>query len=283
MIYVAELPEKLRNGGKGQPVAVEGVFAKCVPGIAAQRMAVLVAPRLQWRPQSPLADLGMDFGLFEGIQDDLPLMAADHEPFYRLLQVTRNADPDRLGREAERLDGHSPGVAELFRDPASQRGRLVRLSGIARRVVRVPIDEPAVAARMGVDHYVEIDLVSEGSQNNPLVFCTLDLPGGMPLGGPPSYGESVEATGFFFKDWRFPTGLDEEEKAANPAASRALQTAPLLIGPTPLWKPAVEKQKTSLTVIGGMLGLAITGVCLLLWHLRQADREFARRVLAGKR
>ena len=102
---------------------------------------------------------------------------------------------------------------------------------MARRVVRVPIDDPAIVARLGADHYFEIDLVAEGSQNNPLVFCTLDLPDGMPLGGPPSYGESVEVTGFFLKNWQYPTALSEGEKAANPGSSQALQTAPLVIGP----------------------------------------------------
>ena len=123
------------------------------------------------------------------------------------------------------------GCRPCFAIRPPQRGRLVTLSGTARRVVRVPIDEPAVVARLGADHYFEIDLVADGSQNNPLVFCTLDLPDGMPLGGPPSYRESVEVTGFFLKTWRYPTALSEGEKAANPGSSRAMQTAPLLIGP----------------------------------------------------
>ena len=86
--------------------------------------------------------------------------------------------------DAERLRRIVPGLPALFRDPASQRGRLVKLSGTARRVVRVPIDDPPIISRLGADHYFEIDLVAEGSQSNPLVFCTLDLPDGMPLSGP---------------------------------------------------------------------------------------------------
>ena len=169
----------------------------------------------------------------------------------------------------------------LFRDPAAQRGRLVKLSGTARRVVRVPIDDPAIVARLGADHYFEIDFVAEGSQDNPLVFCTLDLPGGMPLSGPPSYGENVEVTGFFLKNWQYPTGLSEGEKAANPGSSRALQTAPLLIGPAPLWKPAAaEKKSSTAAAVGGLLALAMIGVCLLLWHFRQTDQEFFRQVIA---
>ena len=146
-------------------------------------------------------------------------------------------------RDAERLDGSPRGCPPCFAIRPPQRGRLVKLSGTARRVVRVPIDDPAVVSRLGADHYFEIDLVAEGSQNNPLVFCTLDLPGGMPLGGPPSYGENMEVTGFFLKTWQYPTALSEGEKAANPGSSRALQTAPLVIGPAPLWKPAAVGEK----------------------------------------
>ncbi len=288
VVYAAEVPEKLRAGSAGQRVAVTGVFLKYVPGTTAEPTAVIVAPRLEWRAESPLGNLGMDFGLLEGIQDDAALTAADRDAFYRLLQLARDADPARLGRDAEGLDASSQGLPALFHDPASQRGRLVWLSGTARRVVRVPIDDPAVVARLGTDHYFEIDLVAEGSQNNPLVFCTLDLPAGMPLGGPPSYGESLEVTGFFLKNWQYPTELSQEEKAANPGSSQALQTAPLLIGRSPLWKRRgrsaqrvglrvagrTRKEVPPAAAVGGLLALAIVAVCLLLWSFRQSDQKY---------
>ncbi len=155
MVYVAAMPERLRHpeyrvpGSNGQRVAVDGVFVKYVPGTAAaEPTAVIVAPRLQWRAESPLGSLGMDLGLLEGIHDNSPLTAVDHDAFYRLLQLARSADPDRLRRDAERLDFSSPGLPALFRDPSSQRGRLLRLSGTARRVVRIPIDDPAVVSRL---------------------------------------------------------------------------------------------------------------------------------------
>jgi hypothetical protein len=278
---VAALPERLRAGAAGQRVALRGVFVKYMPGAAGEPIAVLVAPRLQWRGESPLGNLGMDFGLFEGIQDNSAMTAADRDAFYRLLLLARNADPARLARDAEQLDAASSGLPALFRDPASQRGRLVRLSGTALRVVRVHIDDPAVVSRLGADHYFEIDLVAEGSQNNPLVFCTLELPEGMPLSATPPYGESVEVTGFFFKTWQYPTPLSAAEKAANPGSFQALQTAPLVVGPAPLWKQAATEKKSSHgTAVAALLVLATIGACLLLWHIRQADREFSRRVIA---
>jgi hypothetical protein len=265
------------------------VFVKYMPGAAAEPIAVRVAPRLQWRAESALGNLGMDFALFEGIHDNSALTAADHDAFYRLLLLAKNADPARLSRDAEQLDTSSRGLPALFGDPAAVRGRLIKVSGTARRVIRVPIDDPAVVSRLGTDHYFEIDLVAEGSQNNPLTFCTLDLPDGMPLGGPPRYGEGVEATGFFLKTWQYPTALSAEEKAAQPGSSRALQIAPLVIGCCPLWEPAghsragggsaVEKNSAS-AAVGGFLALGMLGVCLLVWHFRQTDQELFRQVIA---
>ena len=307
-----------KGGTTSERVTVDGVFVKYVPAgtmsgtmypwsrSAVEPMAVIVAPRVQWRNDSPLGDLGMDFGLLQGIQDQSALTAADHDAFYRLLLLAKNADPARLGNhvghdvpmvavgDAADLDGSSPGLPALFHDPqagtpAAQRGRLVKLSGKACRVVRVPVDDPAVATRLGADHYFEIDLVANrvpacGWQGNPLVFCTLHLPDGMPLGGPPSYGEGVEVTGFFLKTWQYPTVLSQGEKEANPASSRAMQTAPLLIGPAPLWKPAAISTKSPTTgAVVGLLVLAMIGVCLLLLSIRQSDQEFFRQVIARQR
>jgi len=281
VVYVAEMPAKLQAGNAGQRVELDGVFVKYMPGAAAEPVAVFVAPRLQWRGDSPLANLGMDFGLFEGVRDNSPVTAADRDAFYRLLLLARNADHDHLNSDVESCDGSSRGLSALFRDPASQRGRLVRLSGTARRVVRIPIVDPPIISRLGADHFFEIDIMAEGAPSNPLVFCTLDLPDGMPLSGPIPYGERVEVTGFLLKTWQYPTALCGSEMAANPGSSHALQTAPLLIGPAPLWKPAtVERRSFTALAVGGFVLLAMIGVCLLLWHFRQSDQEFSRRLFA---
>ena len=102
----------------------------------------------------------------------------------------------------------------------------------------------------------------------------------MPIGGPPSFDESVEVTGFFLKTWQYPTALSAAEKAAHPNSSRFWQTAPLVIGSSALWKPAAMKGRPAGAVVGGLLGLAIVGACLLLWSVRQADEDFLRRVIA---
>jgi hypothetical protein len=257
-------------------VVVDVVFVKYVPGERDKVVPVVVAGRLQRRADGPLGSFDFDAGLFDGIRDNSPITSPDSAAFYRLLEVIKTSDAAQLERDAGTLDPAA--AASLFRDPAAERGRLFRVTGTARRVVRVPIDDPATASRLGADHYFQIDLLSDVLQDNPLTFCTLELPPGMPLGGPPDYSQPIDVTGFFLKTWQYPTPLTAAEKAANPAAARAFQAAPLLIGPAPQWHPPAAKEVSSGWGFAGILALAITGLGLLLWSIRQSDLEFSRYV-----
>ena len=182
--YVAERPEGLPARSSARAWRRTASSELCA-GSPPSRSPCL-APHLQWRPQSPLGNLGMDFGVFAGVRDSSELMAADHAVFYRMLLLARNADPVRLNRDAARLDASSQGLPALFHDPAGQRGRLVKLAGTARRVVRVPIDDPPVVSRLGADHYFEIDLMAEGSQGNPLGSARWNCPVACRWAGHPS-------------------------------------------------------------------------------------------------
>jgi hypothetical protein len=274
---VASLPISPQIGNLPQEtIAVDAMFVKYVPGVRDQTVPVVVAGRLQRRAAGPLGELDFDTELFDGIRDNEPLAATDSAVFYRLLELSKTADPARLRHEASALD--SSAAADLFRDPAAARGRHFHVSGIARRVIRVPIDDPIAAAHVGSDHYFEIDILTDALQGNPLTFCTLELPPGLPLGGPPNYGQPIEATGFFLKTWQYPTPLTAAERAARPDALRALQNAPLLVGPAPRWLPAPAAKDDSLGWgFAGILALAMTGLGLLLWSLRQSDLEFSLR------
>jgi hypothetical protein len=277
VVYVACRPSKL----VGETVAVEGLFLKYTPGVRDEQVPVIAAPRLQRLAVGPLGEIDFDAGSFDGTADNAPLADGDSGAFYHLLSLTKKADAAALARGATALDALV--AARLFHDPAAERGRLFRVAGIARRVVQVPIDDPAMAARLGTDHYYELDILTEALQDNPLVFCTLELPRGMPQGGPAAYGEAVDVTGFFLKTWQYPAALTAAERAAhaenprNGSSAQALQTAPLLIGPAPQWLPAPAAVKNSSAwVIGGVVVLAITGLALLRLSLRQSDQEFSQ-------
>lgn len=299
IVYVAELSKDLRHVEQianlptvsqdaadkrqignlphaGEQVAVDAVFVKYVPGERDRPVPVFVAGRLQRRATGPLGELDFDLALCDDIRDNAPMAAADSRAFYRLLALTGTArSPFSAEREAISLDAAA--AARLFNDPAAERGRLFRVAGRARRAVRVPIDDAATTARLGTDHYFQIDLLSDALQDNPLVFCTLEMPPGMPLSGSPDYSQPVEVTGFFLKMWQYPTGLTTGERAEHPELSNALQAAPLLVGPPPKWKPAPAATSKSGWLTGGIVALAMTGLGLLLLHLRQSDQEFSSR------
>ena len=124
--------------------------------------------------------------------------------------TVNSADRQRLQMAREVQSRAAEGlysVAPLFNDPEQQVGELVAFDGTARRVARVDVGQHAdgtasdVARRFGIDHYYEIDLFTDDSQNNPIVFCVRELPPGFPIGN--NLHEPVRIAGFFFKSWSF--------------------------------------------------------------------------------
>jgi hypothetical protein len=166
----------------------------------------------------------------------------------------------------------------LFNAPQEQIGQLAVVDGVARRVVRVevgsrpPDDGPSdVASRFGFDHYYEMEVYTDDSQNYPLVFCMRELPTGFSVGG--NLHAPVRVAGFFFKDWLYRTrksGVDGD--AGQP------QYAPLLIGRAPLVLPAQAGSGEAARLVGGGLFLLalVVFVAAIAWLARD-DRRFRQR------
>jgi hypothetical protein len=179
-------------------------------------------------------------------------------------------------------------VAPLFNDPDHEVGQLLVLDGVVRRAVRVdvgtaPDGRPSdVRERFGIDHYYELELFTDDSQNYPVVVCVPALPAGFPTGD--EIHAPVRVAGFFFKTWLYHTRKVPDEaangNASGPAAQR--QFAPLVIGPTPLWieqEPAAGNPYTGL-VGSGLFVLAMVGMWAAAWWYAREDRRFRDRVLA---
>jgi hypothetical protein len=276
LVYTDTIPRALEHGGAtGEAVTATGAFLKFVRRDAAESLPVFVAPRLAWHPATPLGELGVDAGLLDDVKDRAPWTAADREPFYEMLAAARAAPPGRLLRTAQESAGSGRDgdlVAALFAEPDHQRGRLIAVSGTVARVVRVAMEDAEAAARFGLDHYYEIDLLTADSQQNPLVFCTASLPEGMPESGPPAQAESIHAAGFFLKVWGYPLAAGDGPAAGCRAT---VQWAPVLVGQTPQWQPGGPARRTSTAPVAAvLLAMALIGLWLLLGHLRQSDREF---------
>lgn len=285
IVYARTVPKQWQSGGSvNEPGGAYGMFVKLEgdggdetsprPAFAAARVAVYPEDRL-------LGRLGMDVGLLDDLADRRPLRAEERECFYQALAAAARSEPGQLRKTAARrlrqrgLTGDS--VVPLFNDPRRARGELVLLSGAARRVLRVRVDEPDVQRRFGIDHYYEIYLYTGDSQGNPLVFCVTHLPEGFPTGDGPDYGESVTVAGFFLKSWAYASARTEEE---SPEGERPgpLQLAPLLVGRDVVWnRETTATGRTSLgdIAVGGVLLLVLVGVWI--WLLR-ASRVGGRAV-----
>jgi hypothetical protein len=173
-------------------------------------------------------------------------------------------------------------VAPLFNDADHQVGELVAFDGTASRISRVAVNNSSdgaasdVVRRFGIDHYYEIDVFTDDSQNNPIVFCVRELPPGLTVGD--HLHVPVRIAGFFFKSWSF------RSRRVNSADAEMQQFAPLVIGRSPIvLQPADATGVHFFSVVAaGMFVLLLAGIWLAGWWLARADRRFVRGTLAER-
>jgi len=260
---------------------------------------LFAADRLAWHPSTLLAHLGVDYGLFDGVEDRAPLK--EREIFYQMLaaagsmspqyldhqiqrlleaqlerqeRLARNPDLPAKKREAaeralERARSGASDVVPLFNEPANSRGEFVVLRGEAFRAIEIRVDDPQIRRRFHIDHYFEVEVVTPDSQNNPIVCCLAELPPEMPLGE--SVHVSVEVAGFFLKAYAFET---RRSATASAGEKPQRQLAPLIVGKTlsviPTPKFGTPTQSLTLAV-GVLVVMAVCGA--FMWHMRRTDRR----------
>jgi hypothetical protein len=187
----------------------------------------------------------------------------------------------QLAREAQAHAANGRfSVAPLFNDAPNQVGQLVALAGTVRRARRVdvgtsPDGTPSdVARRFGIDHYYELELFTDDSQNNPVTFCVRVLPLGFPLGD--NLSEPVHVAGFFFKTWSF--------KSRGAVSSDARQVAPLLIGRGPVPIEVVPPNASTYAgcFVAALFLLVLAGIWLGGWWLARGDRRVRERSRASR-
>lgn len=221
--------------------------------------------------------------------------AAEEERLTGLESATPTTDERatrrRLQLAREVVDRASDGrysVAPLFNDAENQAGQLVVVDGVARRAVCVGVSTDTAASdierRFGIDHYWELDVFTDDSQNNPLVFCVRELPAGFPTGE--SIREPVRVAGFFFKSWRFGSrrGGHDETGSGESDGVGALQFAPLLIGRGPIWLQAPTNDAAAYAAwfAGVAFVVVVAAIWAAGWWLARGDRRFQERTLARR-
>jgi len=176
------------------------------------------------------------------VRDDTVFCASDRQAWFEIWAS--------LQASAQGMDQSHPrqvSFAQLFGQPRSYRGRLVRFSGIIRRLQRV--EAPTNA--QGIVSYWQAWIEPDGGPAAPIVLYCLSVPAGMPHGMRVS--EAVDVTGFFFKRWAY-------------QASDAVRIAPLVMAREPHWRRRTGGASGSHAAGGGALvAMAALGVVLLLF------------------
>jgi hypothetical protein len=292
-----------------EPASCWGMFLKVGRTAEDRPGLVFATARVAWHPtraddglgttvdHTRLGDLGMDIGLFDDVQDGQSMGGGDRECFYQLLAAVGKVGSDQLIDHAR----PDPDISVLLSKPRFQHGKLFSLAGVARRAIRIPVNDPDIRERFGIDHYYEIEVFvplekdvlikmphpgAEGKLFNPypVVFCARRLPRGMPDGE--DIHEAVRIAGFFFKLWAYQSDFMAPPAApdAGPGVERDQQRgagprqfSPLLIGVEPqLTSGRTGAGPTTGIGIGVAFVVALLGVWLWLWRSSRRDRQFHR-------
>jgi hypothetical protein len=264
--------------------------------------------------KSILGSLGMDVGLLDGIRSRGSIRSTEREAFYQMLGAVSGIGAHQLARLAQgnidrqrerwvresahatdkaqralanevvrRADEGRYSVAPLFNEPQQNIGQLFVFDGVARRALRVEVGRRPdggpgdVADRFGFDHYYEIQVFTDDSQNYPLVFCVRELPTGFATGG--NLHVPVRVAGFFFKDWLYTTrGAMGADTGGEEALGPRSQFAPLLVGRSPLVLEVGEDGSSLGRMLGGSLFLlGLAGFGAIAWWFARDDRKFTQR------
>lgn len=159
-------------------------------------------------------DLSADLRALGAVRDDTFFREADTDAWLQTWNTLMAAGRDAIAKAA------APRVsfAELFGQPRSFRGRLVRMKGVFHRAEELT----APANSYGIDRYWQGWLEPAGGPVSPVVVQFLKLPEGMPTGL--KIHEPVEVTGYFFKRYAY-------------NAADTIRVAPLIMALEPAWKP----------------------------------------------
>jgi len=106
------------------------------------------------------SEKGFDVSLLEGVRarDRQTLRAEDSLAFYPLLKLAASLD------DAEAASGERVPAADLLKQSKAWVGRRVRLELQTVRLTRIQVTEPVTKARLGSDHYWQIDALGDLGQ-----------------------------------------------------------------------------------------------------------------------
>jgi len=275
-----------------EAVRIQGLLLK-----RNDRTLIFAAKHVGWFPDKPsiqlgvssdqvmLSQIGVDVSRLANIQHRAGMKGGDREGFYQLMAAVHHSESSQFAK----LGRREFEISRMIKTPKDVVGELYTLHGLARRAVRIEVDDADIRERFGIDHYWEIEVFlpmekpvrfvdeqnAEGKVFNdyPFVVCVPELPANMET------GDDIRApfsfSGFFFKLWAYRTQFMEEMRTAN--AKPAMQLSPLLIGPTvelDLGPPPSESQIS--LIIACLFTASLLLIWFLLWRASIQDRIRAK-------
>ena len=282
--------------------------ARCQALLVKADSPTLVTARFAWLPdqsdQGPTADerlfaaarIGIDVSRFDEIEHGKKVSSADRESFYQILSHAEELDLlQSSGREPNSFN-----IVELLQKPRSQTGSVYQIDGIARRAIRIPVNDPDVRTRFGIDHYYEVDvfvlmnptliLVDEqtGEKTSyhkfPMTFCVRELPPGFPQG--PVITQAVSVHAMYFKLWAYRNELLSNPQVEGAEASKRRQQSPLFIAHAPTIRVVsntmVRRWDSTAQAIGLVFAISVIIIAGILYRNSRRDASTHRKRNAGK-
>jgi len=183
-------------------------------------------------------ELGASARSLAEVRDDTVFRTGDEEAWFQIWMSLRSTD----ARALERADARAVSFIELFGQPKSFRGRLVRFTGTVHRLQKVQ----APANDYNITSYWQAWVEPADGPASPIVVYFLQVPEGMPHGM--RVREPVDVVGYFFKRWAY-------------EATDTVRTAPLVMALEPIWKPLPPPPPGG-TTIGSYALVAMAGLVI---------------------
>jgi hypothetical protein len=284
-----------------EPAGADGLFLKHTDEESTLSDLYFAAPRVAWFPNEPqpehnispsqvaLARLRFDAGLWDDVRtsDKHALNATDREAFYQLLAAVGRDQEQSLQAAAKKPFELVP----LLDKSVSHHGEIGRLTGVARRVLRVPVSDVDVRVRLGIDEYYEIDLFlplkdanlllgkdPTGEKNPvyrnafPATLLVRELPKGLREGE--NQHTEITASAAFFKIWAYRSPYAGKFGQLQPAPLFIARTASVVAVPS-------HANWVASTLVTTALCVALGVTLLMAWWYRAGERS-PRRVTAER-